>query len=109
MALRARSSWPSAALAPPPRAARNNNAAHARKAVMPVRMPFVDARVNQLDRGQLDHEHDAVVAGIGAAVEAVGMHPNSVHRGEAVGVGVPHDLVAPALELALDPARYTVR
>src|SRR5258705_11404254 len=104
MAWRPRSCWPSAALAPPPRAARIISTAQARKTVMPVRMPFVDACVNQLDR-----EHDAIVAGIGAAVEAAGMHPDGVHRGKAVGVGIPHDLVPPAYELALNPARYAVR
>src|SRR6266851_5854872 len=49
-----------------------------------------------------DGDNDSVVPRIGAAIQAVVVHADAMHGGEAEGVGAAHHRVALPLQLALD-------
>src|SRR5215467_10627200 len=99
MAWRPRSSWLSTAPAPQASAASRIGAARA--------TTRRDRRIT--DRTALHRQHDAVVTGIGAAVEAVGMHADGMHGGKPVGAGIADDLVPLHRQLSLDAARDAIR
>src|SRR5215475_7575644 len=99
MAWRPRSSWLSTAPAPHASAASRIGTAKA----------MTRRGLRMVDRTRLHRQHGAVVAGIGAAIEAIGMHADGMHGGKPVGAGTADDLVPLPGELALDAPRNPIR
>src|SRR5215470_3517019 len=98
MARRPRSSWLSTAPAPQATAAIRIGTARA----------TTRRGLRMVDRTRLHCQHDAVMAGIGPAIEAIGMHADGMHGGEAVREGIADDLVPLPGELALDAPRNAI-
>src|SRR5262245_19989351 len=99
MAWRPRSSWLSTAPAPHASAARRIGTTKA----------TTRRGLRMVDRTALHCQHDAVVTGLGAAVEAVGMHPDAMHGGKPVGAWTADDLVSLHRQLSLDAVRDAIR
>src|SRR5499433_1449190 len=111
MAWRPRSSWLSAAPAPQARAARRSGTASPTRTRRLLRLAFAGppTLVRTVDRTRLHRQHDAVMAGIGASIEAVRMDPEGMHGGKAVRAGAADDLVSLCRQLPLDTARDPIR
>src|SRR5262252_6207795 len=110
MAWRPRSSWLSVAPAPQARAARRSGAVRATRTrglwdiAFLVSLTFMPT----VGRTRLHRQHDAVVAGIGASIEAVRMDPKGMHGGKAVRAGAADDLVSLCRQLPLDTTRDAI-
>src|SRR5499433_4015718 len=110
MAWRPRSSWLSAAPAPQARAARRSGTASPTRTRRLLRLAFAGppTLVRTVDRTRLHRQHDAVMAGIGASIEAVRMDPKGMHGGKAVRAGAADDLVSLCRQLPLDTTRDAI-
>src|SRR5215467_2171007 len=111
MAWRPRSSWLSVAPAPQARAARRSGAVRATRTRGLWDIAFLVSLtvMPTVGRTRLHRQHDAVVAGIGASIEAVRMDPEGMHRGKAIGARTADNLVPLCRQLSLDTARDPVR
>jgi hypothetical protein len=64
--------------------------------------PRAERNMKETGMKNLHRDHHPVVPGVGAAIEAVLVHADAMHRGEAEGVRAAHDRIALPLQLALD-------
>src|SRR5262249_50955559 len=84
-------------------AARRSGAARAARTrgLLDLAPPGLPTFMPTVGRTRLHRQHDAVVAGIGASIEAVRMDPKGMHGGKAVRAGAADDLVSLCRQLPL--------